>query len=245
MARDPGGGEPRVRREVRRGLGRERVTEGMGVGDVGVSLWGEWEEQDGMHLGARGFVHAELIEPETGEARRDGGGADRRARVHASPASCGAAAAIPHARSRRGAAGRLRMRPRGPTRALPRANRRHAHRSRGELLPLGRARSGERVRASGSAARSSSSRRRQACSGAATSRQRRARRGSRPGTPPSPRRSASECATYSSSRPRRARAVGEPPAQRIQVEARRAALETRRITWPRTPSTSSSRASTT
>ncbi|HET8651412.1 MAG TPA: hypothetical protein VFM13_02465, partial [Gaiellaceae bacterium] len=25
-------------------------------------------EQDGMHLGARGFVHAELIEPETGDA---------------------------------------------------------------------------------------------------------------------------------------------------------------------------------
>jgi phenylacetate-CoA ligase len=33
-----------------------------------VSLWGECEEQDGMHLGARGFVHAELIEPETGAA---------------------------------------------------------------------------------------------------------------------------------------------------------------------------------
>src|SRR5712691_8413374 len=37
----------------------------MGIGDVGVSLWGECEEQDGMHLGARGFVHAELIDPET------------------------------------------------------------------------------------------------------------------------------------------------------------------------------------
>jgi phenylacetate-CoA ligase len=44
------------------------VTEAMGVGDIGVSLWGECEEQDGMHLGARGFVHAELIEPESGEA---------------------------------------------------------------------------------------------------------------------------------------------------------------------------------
>jgi phenylacetate-CoA ligase len=33
-----------------------------------VSLWGECEEQDGMHLGARGFVHAEIVEPETGEA---------------------------------------------------------------------------------------------------------------------------------------------------------------------------------
>ena len=41
----------------------------MGIGDIGVSLWGECEEQDGMHLGARGFVHAELIDPETGDAR--------------------------------------------------------------------------------------------------------------------------------------------------------------------------------
>ena len=40
----------------------------MGIGDIGVSLWGECEQQDGMHLGARGFVHAELIDPETGEA---------------------------------------------------------------------------------------------------------------------------------------------------------------------------------
>src|SRR6266536_1190769 len=40
----------------------------MGIGDIGVSLWGECEEQDGMHLGARGFVHAELIDPDTGDA---------------------------------------------------------------------------------------------------------------------------------------------------------------------------------
>jgi phenylacetate-CoA ligase len=40
----------------------------MGIGDIGPSLWGECEEQKGMHLGARGFVHAELIDPETGEA---------------------------------------------------------------------------------------------------------------------------------------------------------------------------------
>jgi phenylacetate-CoA ligase len=40
----------------------------MGIGDIGVSLWGECERQDGMHLGARGFVHAELIDPATTEA---------------------------------------------------------------------------------------------------------------------------------------------------------------------------------
>jgi phenylacetate-CoA ligase len=44
------------------------VTEAMGIGDIGVSLWGECEEQDGMHLGARGFVHAELVDPESAAA---------------------------------------------------------------------------------------------------------------------------------------------------------------------------------
>jgi len=45
-----------------------KVTEAMGIGDIGVSLWGECEEQNGMHLGAHGFVHAELIDPDTGAA---------------------------------------------------------------------------------------------------------------------------------------------------------------------------------
>ena len=40
-----------------RRAGAPKVTEAMGIGDIGVSLWGECEEQDGMHLGARGFVH--------------------------------------------------------------------------------------------------------------------------------------------------------------------------------------------
>jgi phenylacetate-CoA ligase len=44
------------------------VTEAMGIGDIGVSLWGECEAQDGMHFGAQGFVHPELIDPESGEA---------------------------------------------------------------------------------------------------------------------------------------------------------------------------------
>jgi phenylacetate-CoA ligase len=65
VAGEPGGGEPAFRAKLEEGWGA-RVTEAMGIGDVGVSLWGECEEQDGMHLGARGFVHAELIDPETG-----------------------------------------------------------------------------------------------------------------------------------------------------------------------------------
>jgi phenylacetate-CoA ligase len=67
VAGEPGGGEPAFRERLEEGWGA-RVTEAMGIGDIGVSLWGECEEQDGMHLGARGFVHAELVEPETGEA---------------------------------------------------------------------------------------------------------------------------------------------------------------------------------
>jgi phenylacetate-CoA ligase len=67
VAGEPGGGEPVFRAKLEEGWGA-RVTEAMGIGDIGPSLWGECEGQDGMHLGARGFVHAELIAPETGVA---------------------------------------------------------------------------------------------------------------------------------------------------------------------------------
>ena len=67
VAGEPGGGEPAFRARLEEGWGA-RVTEAMGVGDIGVSLWGECQEQAGMHLGARGFVHAELIDPDTGAA---------------------------------------------------------------------------------------------------------------------------------------------------------------------------------
>ena len=67
VAGEPGGGEPAFRKKLEEGWGA-RVTEAMGIGDIGVSLWGECEHQHGMHLGGRGFVHAELIDPETGAA---------------------------------------------------------------------------------------------------------------------------------------------------------------------------------
>jgi phenylacetate-CoA ligase len=67
VAGEPGGGESAFRARLEQGWGA-RVTEAMGIGDIGPSLWGECEQQDGMHLGARGFVHAELIDPETGRA---------------------------------------------------------------------------------------------------------------------------------------------------------------------------------
>jgi phenylacetate-CoA ligase len=67
VAGEPGGGEPAFRARLEAGWGAN-VTEAMGIGDIGVSLWGECEAQDGMHLGARGFVHPEVIDPDTGTA---------------------------------------------------------------------------------------------------------------------------------------------------------------------------------
>ena len=68
VAGEPGGGEPVLRAKLEDGWGAS-VTEAMGVGDIGVSLWGECEQQNGMHLGARGFVHAELIDPQSATPR--------------------------------------------------------------------------------------------------------------------------------------------------------------------------------
>jgi phenylacetate-CoA ligase len=67
VAGEPGGGEPGFREHLQEAWGAT-VTEAMGIGDIGVSLWGECEHQDGMHLGAHGFVHPELIDPETEQA---------------------------------------------------------------------------------------------------------------------------------------------------------------------------------
>ena len=64
VAGEPGGGQPELRAQLEAGWGA-KVTEAMGVGDIGVSLFGECEEQAGMHVGARGLVHLELIDPET------------------------------------------------------------------------------------------------------------------------------------------------------------------------------------
>jgi phenylacetate-CoA ligase len=77
VAGEPGGGEPAFRAMLERGWGAQ-VTEAMGIGDIGVSLWGECELRDGMHLGARGIVHPELIDPETAAARalEDGAGGE-------------------------------------------------------------------------------------------------------------------------------------------------------------------------
>jgi len=65
VAGEPGGGEAAMRAKLEAAWGAS-VTEAMGIGDISVSLWGECEEKAGMHFSGRGFVHFELIDPETG-----------------------------------------------------------------------------------------------------------------------------------------------------------------------------------
>jgi len=65
VAGEPGGGEPAMRAKLEEAWGAQ-VTEAMGIGDISPSLWGECPEKHGMHLGGRGFVHFELIDPDSG-----------------------------------------------------------------------------------------------------------------------------------------------------------------------------------
>jgi len=67
VAGEPGGGEPDMRRRLEEAWGA-KVYEAMGLGDIAASLWGECEAQSGMHFSGAGFVHVELIEPESGRA---------------------------------------------------------------------------------------------------------------------------------------------------------------------------------
>ena len=62
VAGEPGGGEPATRELIEEAFGAT-VREAMGIADVAPSLWGECEEQAGMHFCGRDFVHAELIDP--------------------------------------------------------------------------------------------------------------------------------------------------------------------------------------
>jgi phenylacetate-CoA ligase len=64
VAGEPGGGESAVRARIEAAFGAT-VTEAMGIGDVSPSLWGECDEQDGMHWSGRDFARVELIDPVT------------------------------------------------------------------------------------------------------------------------------------------------------------------------------------
>ena len=62
MAGEPGGGEAATRALIEDAFGAN-VREAMGIADVSPSLWGECEEQAGMHFCGRDFIYAELIDP--------------------------------------------------------------------------------------------------------------------------------------------------------------------------------------
>jgi phenylacetate-CoA ligase len=62
VAGEPGGGEPAMRELIEEAFGAT-VREAMGIADVSPSLWGECEEQGGMHFCGRDHVYAELIDP--------------------------------------------------------------------------------------------------------------------------------------------------------------------------------------
>ena len=68
VAGEPGGGEPAMRATLETAWGAS-VTEAMGIGDISITLWGECERKAGMHFSGRGFVHIELIDPETGASK--------------------------------------------------------------------------------------------------------------------------------------------------------------------------------
>ena len=65
VAGEPGGGEADLRGRLESAW-NAKLCEAMGIGDISISLWGECEEQAGMHFSGGGYVHAELIDPETG-----------------------------------------------------------------------------------------------------------------------------------------------------------------------------------
>ncbi len=66
---EPGGGEEGMRRTLEQTWGA-RFYEIMGIGDIAASLWGECERQAGMHFSAEGLIHVELIDPDSGAARK-------------------------------------------------------------------------------------------------------------------------------------------------------------------------------
>ena len=65
-AGEPGGGDPMIRARIESAFGC-RVRESMGIGDISLSVWAEDEDGNGMNLAARGYVHAELIDPVSGK----------------------------------------------------------------------------------------------------------------------------------------------------------------------------------
>ena len=63
---EPGGGIPAVREKIQTAF-NGFVTETAGLADMAMSVWGECEQQAGMHFCAQEFIIVEIIDPHTGE----------------------------------------------------------------------------------------------------------------------------------------------------------------------------------
>ena len=171
--RRPGGVE-RHPRAGRRGAGRRRAGVPRGArarlgraGDRGdghrrhrpVAV-GRVRAPD-RHAPGRARLHPPRADrPRDRGVRADGGRCVRRAGAHPPAPPGGAAAALPDARPRRGADVALPVRAHRAARALRRPHGRHADRARGQRVPLGDPRGGDRLRAADAAATSWSSRER-------------------------------------------------------------------------------------
>jgi phenylacetate-CoA ligase len=69
VAGEPGGGEEPFRKKLETAYDA-KVYEVMGIGDIAASLWGECPAQAGMHLSGEGVIHVELIDPDSGQAKK-------------------------------------------------------------------------------------------------------------------------------------------------------------------------------
>ena len=145
VAGEPGGGEDATRHAIEEAFGAT-VREAMGIADVSPSLWGECEEQAGMHFSGEGHVHVELIDPESGDGAPVRGSSRGRARLHVAAPRGDAGAALPLPRPRGGQREAVLMRARRHPRALHRPHRRPPDRPRRQPLPDRAARGGRGVR---------------------------------------------------------------------------------------------------
>ena len=121
------------------------VREAMGIADVSPSLWGECEEQAGMHFCGDPYIHVELIDPETDEPLPFEDGAEGEL-VYTTLIR--EAMPVLRFRSRDRVvvnAEAVRVRARRAARALHRPRRRPADRARRQPVPDRGARGGRRV----------------------------------------------------------------------------------------------------
>lgn len=63
---EPGGGVPAVRKQLQEEY-KCRVTEGLGNSDAAPIIFGECDQQQGMHFCGQEYIYCELIDPDSGE----------------------------------------------------------------------------------------------------------------------------------------------------------------------------------